>query len=101
VDLAPWLTVGCHRQSFAPFSRDLRRQPQIGLRGVDLQNLPPEQPHQPVGPAFQTSVVHRRFELAQVVDQQITHPAGRDAVAVDQGLDRVLAGVALGRPRGP
>ncbi|MEU4293093.1 hypothetical protein AB0E63_33130 [Kribbella sp. NPDC026596] len=99
MDLAARLAIGGDREPLPPLGCRRRIQPKICLGGIDLQHLPPEQPHQPVGPALQGAVVHRRLQLAQIVDQQVPDPAGWDAVPVDQGLDRVLAGVAFGRPR--
>ena len=101
VDLPAGPPVGGDRQPFPPRGRGRRGQPQVGLLGVELQHLPPEQPHQPVGQPDQRGVVHPRLDLAEVVHEQVPHPRGWNAVAVDQRGDRVLAGVAGGRPRRP
>ena len=52
----------------------------------------------PVGQPLQRAVVHARLELPEVVHEQVPDPARWDAVAVDEGGDGALAGVALGRP---
>ena len=73
VDLAARSSVAGDGQPLSPGRNRVRVQPQVGLAGVDLQDLPPEQPDQAVGQATERGVIHAGLELVEVVDEQVTH----------------------------
>ena len=60
--------------TFTPLGGDLRSQVKVFLGGIDVENLGPEQPDEPVGKTFEGAVVHVRFEFFEVVDQQFPDP---------------------------
>jgi hypothetical protein len=60
-------------QSFSPGDGHVRGQVQVALVRVDLQDLGPEEAHEPVGQCLERPVVHAGLDLVEVGDQEVAH----------------------------
>ena len=89
--IQPSTALGQERDRLFPLLVGLLRQVQVGLVGVDLLDVAPEQLREQVGQLAECVVVQADRAPAQVLDKDLTHAWCGGPVAVDELLDGQLA----------